>query len=143
MSRHTIAQPGLPARSRTNYRWVIMVLIFLVYTMAPADRANIGIVLPFLKNEFGMTNTEAGRGCQPLLHRIFRGADPGRVPGEKVWCTRRVFPVFMALTSIFTGLLHLLTLNFRARTHAAAALSSATRARSILARIAAPSARQT
>jgi uncharacterized small protein (DUF1192 family) len=36
-----------------------------------------------------------------------------------------------------------LTLNYRARTHAASALSSAARARLILARIAAPSARQT
>lgn len=38
MSQQMIAQPGLRARASTNYRWVVMVLIFLVYTMAAASR---------------------------------------------------------------------------------------------------------
>jgi len=46
--------------TKTNFRWVVAILIFIIYTIAAADRANIGVVLPFLKKEFHLTNTEAG-----------------------------------------------------------------------------------
>ena len=104
MSQHAIAQPGPPARARTNYRWVVMTLIFLVYTMAAADRANIGIVLPFLKNEFKITNTEAGS----VVSLFFIGYSVAQIPAGflvKRFGVRRLFPVFMVVTSIFTGLL--------------------------------------
>ena len=31
---------------RTRFRWVVLGLIFAIYTVASADRANIGIALP-------------------------------------------------------------------------------------------------
>ena len=37
-----------------------MGLIFVVYTVANADRANLGVALPFIRKEFPMSNTEAG-----------------------------------------------------------------------------------
>src|ERR1700760_2941466 len=100
MSEQTLAQPGLPARARTNYRWVVMILIFLVYTMAAADRANVGIVLPFLKNEFKMTNTEAGA----VVSLFFIGYSVAQIPAGfliKRFGVRRLFPLFMILTSLF------------------------------------------
>lgn len=91
-----------PARS--NYRWVVMTLIFLVYTMAAADRANIGIVLPFVKTEFKMTNTEAGA----IVSFFFIGYSIAQIPAGflvKRFGARTIFPIFMILTSLFTGLL--------------------------------------
>ena len=64
------------ARSNTSFRWVVMVLIFLVYTMAAADRANIGIVLPFIKNDFNMSNTEAGA----VVSLFFIGYSLAQIP---------------------------------------------------------------
>jgi len=53
-----LQQPKL--QKRTNYRWVVMAIIFLTYTVAMADRTNIGVVLPFIKEEFTMTNFQLG-----------------------------------------------------------------------------------
>ncbi|OAE07194.1 MFS transporter [Pantoea sp. OXWO6B1] len=45
----------------TNFRWVVLALIFAVYAVNYADRSNIGSVLPFITEEFNMTNFEAGQ----------------------------------------------------------------------------------
>lgn len=45
---------------RTNFRWVVLAIIFITYTVNYADRSNIGVALPFIKGEFHMTNTEMG-----------------------------------------------------------------------------------
>jgi sugar phosphate permease len=81
-----------------------MGLIFVVYTLAAADRANIGIVLPFVKAEFNMTNTEAGA----LISLFFIGYSLAQIPSGflvKRFGVRAVFPLFMVLTSAFTALL--------------------------------------
>jgi ACS family glucarate transporter-like MFS transporter len=44
----------------TRFRWVVLALIFLEYLVVCADRANIGVALPFIRKEFHMSNTEAG-----------------------------------------------------------------------------------
>ena len=92
------------ASAKSNYRWVVMTLIFFVYTMAAADRANIGIVLPFVKSEFNMTNTEAGA----IVSLFFIGYSVAQIPAGfvvKRFGVRMIFPLFMILTSVFTGLL--------------------------------------
>ncbi|SFV16112.1 Sugar phosphate permease [Methylobacterium sp. 174MFSha1.1] len=92
------------SRTTTRYRWVVMGLIFIVYTLAAADRANIGIVLPFVKKEFAMSNTEAGA----VVSLFFVGYAVMQIPAGflvRRLGTRVVFPVFMLLTSLFTGLL--------------------------------------
>jgi sugar phosphate permease len=95
----------IPTTERmTRYRWVVMGLIFIVYTLAAADRANIGIVLPFVKKEFAMSNTEAGA----VVSLFFVGYSVMQIPAGllvKRFGTRIVFPIFMILTSLFTGLL--------------------------------------
>jgi sugar phosphate permease len=104
MAQDAIVRPEALTQSKTNYRWVVMALIFLVYTMAAADRANIGIVLPFVKNEFNMSNTEAGA----VVSLFFIGYSLAQIPAGflvKRFGVSLVFPIFMILTSVFTGLL--------------------------------------
>ena len=88
----------------TRYRWVVAALIFVVYTIAAADRANIGIVLPFIRQEFTISNTEAGA----LISLFFVFYSLGQIPFGFV-CSRfgvsRVLPFFMVLTSAFTFLI--------------------------------------
>ncbi|MET7243588.1 MFS transporter [Methylobacterium sp. EM32] len=98
------AESAATSRTTTRYRWVVMGLIFIVYTLAAADRANIGIVLPFVKKEFAMSNTEAGA----VVSLFFVGYAVMQIPAGflvRRLGTRIVFPVFMLLTSLFTGLL--------------------------------------
>lgn len=45
---------------RSKYRWVVLSVIVVVYMLAAADRANIGIALPYIQKEFGTTNAQAG-----------------------------------------------------------------------------------
>jgi sugar phosphate permease len=88
---------------RTNYRWVVMVLIFLIYTVAMADRANLGVALPFIKKEFRMSNTDAGA----LVSLLFFFYAISQIPAGflyKKLDVRKVFPLSMILTSVFTGL---------------------------------------
>ena len=45
---------------KTNYRFVVLAIIFAVYAINYADRTNIGAVLPFIIDEFHINNFEAG-----------------------------------------------------------------------------------
>jgi sugar phosphate permease len=51
---------GLAVKKKTGYRWLVLSLIFLVYIVCYADRTNIGVVLPFIKEDFALTNFQAG-----------------------------------------------------------------------------------
>lgn len=46
--------------ARSRFRFVVLGLIFLVYLVAGADRANIGVVAPFIKAELKLSNTDIG-----------------------------------------------------------------------------------
>ena len=91
------------SQKMTNYRWVILGLIFVIYTIATADRANIGIAMPYIRKEFSMSNTEAGA----IMSLFFAGYVIAMIPGGllvKKLGVSRIFSVFMVLTSVFTGL---------------------------------------
>jgi MFS transporter, ACS family, glucarate transporter len=101
------ANAHVGAEKRTKHRWVVMGLIFVIWAIACADRANFGIALPYLKKEYGITNTEAG-----LIVSLFSFAYGFvQIPvgllykrlSEKT--TGILFSVFMILTSVFTGLM--------------------------------------
>jgi MFS transporter, ACS family, glucarate transporter len=47
-----------PARS--GFRWVVLTLCFLIYLVAGADRANIGVVIPYMRKDFELSNTDVG-----------------------------------------------------------------------------------
>lgn len=98
VSMHVIVE------KRTNFRWIIALLIFLVYTVAAADRANIGVALPFIRSEFVMSNTEAGAFASLFLlgYAIFQ------IPAGFIYSkfgVHKIFSFAMIATSIFTGLI--------------------------------------
>ncbi|GLU35042.1 MFS transporter [Trinickia caryophylli] len=91
----------------TRHRWVVMGLIFCIWAIACADRANFGIALPYLKKEYGITNTQAG-----LIVSLFSFSYGFvQIPVGLVYkrlsekTAGFLFSVFMILTSIFTGLM--------------------------------------
>lgn len=46
--------------ARTGYRWVVLAMIFVTYCIAGADRANLGVVIPAIRSEYHLTNTDVG-----------------------------------------------------------------------------------
>jgi MFS transporter, ACS family, glucarate transporter len=101
------ANAHVGAEKRTKHRWVVMGLIFIIWAIACADRANFGIALPYLKKEYGITNTEAG-----LIVSLFSFAYGFvQIPVGLLYkrlserTTGILFSVFMILTSVFTGLM--------------------------------------
>ena len=91
------------ARRPTRYRWVVAALFFIVYTIAAADRANLGVVLPFLRKEFEMSNTDAG-GLVSLFLVAYALAQLPSAWLLSKFGVRKVFTISMILTSIATGL---------------------------------------
>lgn len=92
------------SEKRTKYRWFIMGLLFILYTVANADRANIGFALPYLRKEFAMSNTEAGG----IISLFFFAYAVFQVPSGflvKKFGNRTMFTIGMALTSLCTGML--------------------------------------
>ena len=94
----------LQTRSRTRYRWVVLAVIVVVYMLAAADRANIGIALPYIQKEFGATNAEVGL----LVSAFFLFYSLGQIPAgfllSKV-SVRVVAPAAIGLTSLVTLLI--------------------------------------
>lgn len=90
-------------KKNSKFRWVITTLIFLVYTIAAADRANIGVVLPFIRNDFHMSNTEAGA----LASLFLLAYAIAQIPSGFLYArfgVRKIFSLSMILTSLATGL---------------------------------------
>ena len=88
----------------THFRWVIALLIFLVYTVAAADRANLGMALPFIRKEFTMSNTEAGA----LASLFLLAYAIAQIPSGFIFSrfgVQRIFPIVMIATSAATGLI--------------------------------------
>lgn len=48
-------------QNKSNYRWIVLAILFVTYTINFADRTNLGIVLPTLKQEFELTNLQLGQ----------------------------------------------------------------------------------
>jgi sugar phosphate permease len=82
--------------------------MFVLYALAFADRANIGITLPYIKAEFELSNTQVG-----FIASLFAFAYAAcQVPAAMVvrkWGIRRTVPVFMTLTSIVAAMTGLAT----------------------------------
>ncbi|WP_425058762.1 putative galactarate transporter [Sporomusa carbonis] len=72
-----------PVQPRTKFRWVVLAIIFLFYMINFADRTNIGVVLPAIKNEFGVSNFEAGA----LASFFFLGYAVTQIPAG-FWISR-------------------------------------------------------
>lgn len=102
MSQPTTAQDTVKSGKKTSFRWIVLGLIFVIYTIATADRANIGIAMPYLRKEFVMSNTEAGG----IMSLFFLGYVIAMIPGGflvRKLGVSKIFSIFMVLTSLFTG----------------------------------------
>jgi MFS transporter, ACS family, glucarate transporter len=97
-------KPETKVEKMTKFRWVVLALIFVIYTIATADRANIGIAMPFIRKEFPMSNTEAGA----IMSLFFAGYVLSMIPGGflvRKLGVSKIFSIFMVFTSLFTGLI--------------------------------------
>ena len=86
----------------TRFRWVVALMIFLVYTVAAADRANLGVALPFMRKEFDMSNTEAGA----LASLFLLAYAIAQIPSGFIYSrfgVRSIFSVAMLATSAATA----------------------------------------
>ncbi|AMS23915.1 MFS transporter [Pseudomonas synxantha] len=88
---------------RSRYRWVVATLIFLIYTIAAADRANLGVALPFIRKEFEMSNAEAG-GLMSLFLLAYAMAQIPSGFAFGRFGVSKILPGAMILTSAMTGL---------------------------------------
>jgi len=91
-------------KTRTHFRWVIGALIFIIYTVAAADRANLGVALPFLRKEFVMSNTEAGGLASIFLFAYSLAQLPSGLAYTRFGIPK-LFSLAMLVTSVFTGLI--------------------------------------
>lgn len=90
----------------TQYRWWVMSFIFVIYTVANADRANIGFAIPYIQEEFELSNTMAGL----LISLFFAGYALFQIPSgflTKKIGTRKAYSLGMFFTSVCTGLMGL------------------------------------
>ncbi|MDR3562590.1 MAG: MFS transporter [Negativicutes bacterium] len=98
------ADKTMGTQRMTNYRWVVMAIIFGFYTMTYADRANIGVVLPYIQKEYHLSSFEAGQ----LASLFFIGYALTQIPAG-LWYgkygVRSLISFAMIITSIFTGLI--------------------------------------
>ncbi|RJF78363.1 MFS transporter [Azospirillum cavernae] len=99
----TIAVEGTSGAPKTKFRWVVAGLIFIIYAIASADRANIGFAMPFIRKEFAMSNAEAGAVLSLFLWGYALMQIPSGFAVSR-FGVRRLFSAAMILTSLFTGL---------------------------------------
>ncbi|MFF5864370.1 MFS transporter [Pseudomonas sp. NPDC012596] len=88
----------------TRFRWLVAGLFFLVYTVASADRANLGVALPFIREEFPMTNAQAGALLSIFLLAYALAQIPSGFASSR-FGVRNLFSLSMIATSIFTALM--------------------------------------
>src|SRR5208337_5356560 len=94
-----VSKPTPSTGKTSGFRWVVMGLIFLVYTLANADRANLGVALPYIRKEFHFSNTEAGL----MISLFFAVYAVAQIPVGLLY--RKIGPrVLMAVSMLFTSL---------------------------------------
>jgi len=95
---------GQQSSKVTSYRWVVMAILSVFYTLVYADRANIGVVLPMIQSEFKLSNFQAGS----LASMFFVGYAITQIPAG-FWYSkfgvRGLISFALVLTSLFTGLI--------------------------------------
>lgn len=88
----------------TRFRWFVLALVFVVFTLVYADRANIGFLLPLIKEEFKLSNFVTGS----LASLFFLGYAVTQIPAGflyRKFGERRILPLAVLATSAFTGLI--------------------------------------
>lgn len=86
---------------KSGFRWVVLAMIFLVYMIAGADRANIGVVVPFIKESFHLTNTDIGA----MTGLFYLGYAAIQIPSGiffSKYGVRKLYSLSIVLTSVAT-----------------------------------------
>ena len=96
------SEPARPV-ARSRYRWAVAGLIFVIYTIAAADRANLGVAMPFIRQEFDMSNAEAGGLMSLFLLAYALAQIPAGFAFARIGVST-ILPSAMILTSVLTGL---------------------------------------
>lgn len=96
---------------KTGFRWAVLTLIFLIYMVAGADRSNIGMVVPFIKKSFSLSNTDIGAMASffYLTYAIVQ------IPSGQLFSkqgVRKFLPISVILTSIATFIMGLANSGF-------------------------------
>jgi sugar phosphate permease len=96
---------------KTGFRWFVLTMIFLVYMVAGADRSNIGMVVPFIKKSFKLTNTDIGAMSSffYLTYAIVQ------IPAGHLFSKRgikKIYPISIVLTSVSTLIMGLANTGF-------------------------------
>lgn len=89
------------AEKKSSFRWVVLLMIFIVYMIAGADRANIGVVIPYIKKEFAFSNTDIGA----MASLFYIGYALFQIPSGYLYekyGVSKIFGVAMILTSAAT-----------------------------------------
>ncbi len=85
----------------TNYRWVVLAIIFVTYVVCMADRSNIGAVLPFIKDELKISGFQQGA----ISSFFFLGYAISQIPAGLVMGkkgTRGIVSLAVLIFSIIT-----------------------------------------
>jgi len=106
LNKRPAEEATIPAgvEKMTKFRWVVALMIFLVYTVAAADRANLGMALPFMRKEFAMSNTEAGGLASLFLLAYAIAQIPSGFMFSK-FGVHKIFSFAMVATSMATGMI--------------------------------------
>ncbi|SFM33551.1 MFS transporter [Pelosinus propionicus] len=91
-------------QKKTKYRWVVLLIIMTTYLIQYADRSNLAIVLPYLRQEYPISNLEAGL----LMSLFFLGYVITQLPSSLLYRrfgTRTIVPISVVGFSIFTYLI--------------------------------------
>lgn len=86
---------------KTHFRWVVAFMFFVVYMIAGADRANIGVVIPFIKEDFHLTNVDIGLLASLFYITYALVQIPIGLAYSK-FGIRKILSISMVLTSIST-----------------------------------------
>ncbi|MED3726188.1 MFS transporter [Priestia filamentosa] len=88
-------------QKKTRFRWVVMLIIFITYMIAGADRANISVVIPYFQKEFELSNTDIGA----MASLFYIGYAIIQIPSGFIYSkfgTRKIFTFSMIVTSVAT-----------------------------------------
>lgn len=88
-------------KKKTGFRWIVLTLIFLIYMIAGADRSNIGMVVPFIKKSFNLSNTDIG-AMASFFYLTYACV---QIPAGHLYSKkglRKLFSISVILTSIAT-----------------------------------------
>jgi ACS family glucarate transporter-like MFS transporter len=89
---------------RSAFRWVILLLISIIYMLVAVDRANLGIALPSIKNEFHISNAQAGLFATVMFVAFAIAQIPASLLTRKVG-PRAVMTVALVLTALASYLI--------------------------------------